>query len=312
MFPVETAGSVLLGWAVGRNDTAHIFGPAVASQSLRYFHALLLCALFVIAGSFLGSQAAFHTLASLSSQSVTTAFAASIASAVTIFVMTMLRLPASLSQIAIGSIIGISIAQGQVNATGLETVFACWGFTPIMAACISLLIYKPVAHLFNKLPVTIFGQDKIIQICLVGTCCYAAYALGANNVAGVMSVFVTSKVLPVLAAVFIGSMAIAAGALMCPKQSMFTVGSKLIRLDPFSAMIVVFSAALTVHFFAFVGVPVSTSQAVTGAILGIGIMKGMQTIRLKTLLMMFVGWLCTPAVAGVLSFLLITLFLQYT
>jgi PiT family inorganic phosphate transporter len=78
---------------------------------------------------------------------------------------------------------------------------------------------------------------------------------------------------------------------------METVGRKLVRLDPFSALVVVLAGGVTVHFYTLMGVPVSTSQAVIGAVLGIGIIKGVQTIRRATLYGILAGWFLTPPVA---------------
>ena len=78
---------------------------------------------------------------------------------------------------------------------------------------------------------------------------------------------------------------------------METVGRNLVRLDPFSALVVVLAEAVTVHFFSFVGVPVSTPQAVIGAVLGVGIVKGAHTVSRRTLANIFIGWFLTPAFA---------------
>jgi PiT family inorganic phosphate transporter len=78
---------------------------------------------------------------------------------------------------------------------------------------------------------------------------------------------------------------------------METVGRKLVRLDPFSALVVVLAEGLTVHFYTVLGVPVSTSQAVIGAVVGIGIIKGARTIKRKTLYGIFTGWFLTPPVS---------------
>ncbi len=78
---------------------------------------------------------------------------------------------------------------------------------------------------------------------------------------------------------------------------METVGKRLVKLDAFSALVVVLAEAITVHFYTFVGVPVSTSQAVVGAVLGVGIIKGVNTIRRQTLVNILFGWFLTPVVA---------------
>ena len=85
------------------------------------------------------------------------------------------------------------------------------------------------------------------------------------------------------------------------KRVMETVGKKLVRLDPFSAFIVVFSEGITVHLYTFVGVPVSTSHALVGAILGVGIIKGINTVSRSTLLNILLGWLLTPVAAALIT-----------
>ena len=79
---------------------------------------------------------------------------------------------------------------------------------------------------------------------------------------------------------------------------MFTVGSRLVQLDAFSALVAVMAMAVTVHFYAQIGVPVSTSQAIVGAVLGIGLFKGVKTINRRIVVNIFFAWLCTPLVAA--------------
>jgi PiT family inorganic phosphate transporter len=133
---------------------------------------------------------------------------------------------------------------------------------------------------------------------LIAAGSYAAYALGANNVANVTAVFVGAGQLKVFSAALLGAMSIALGILTFSRKVMETVGKKLVKLDPFSALIVVLAEAITVHFFTIVGVPVSTSQAVVGAVLGVGVVKGINTVRRRTLINILIGWFFTPAIAG--------------
>jgi PiT family inorganic phosphate transporter len=64
---------------------------------------------------------------------------------------------------------------------------------------------------------------------------------------------------------------------------METVGKKLVNLDPFSTLIVFLALAVTVHIYAMIGVPVSTSQGGIGGVLGIGIVRGVNTVSRRTL-----------------------------
>jgi PiT family inorganic phosphate transporter len=79
------------------------------------------------------------------------------------------------------------------------------------------------------------------------------------------------------------------------------VGKKLIKLDAFSALVVVLAESITVHIYTFIGVPVSTSQAVVGAVVGVGIVKGIKTISRPTLINILLAWFLTPVVACFLT-----------
>ena len=85
---------------------------------------------------------------------------------------------------------------------------------------------------------------------------------------------------------------------------MKTVGKGIVKLDAFSALIVVLSNAITVHIYAIIGVPVSTSQAVVGAVLGIGLLKRAEALKKRSILGIFSGWIATPVIASICSMLL--------
>ena len=119
--------------------------------------------------------------------------------------------------------------------------------------------------------------------------------------ANVSGVFVGEGMLTVGEAALYGSIAIAIGALTYSKPVMMTVGKGIVKLDAFTAFICVLSHAVTVHIFAVIGVPVSTSQAIVGAILGIGLIKGAHTVNYRNLGKVSCGWLATPFIAGAVS-----------
>jgi PiT family inorganic phosphate transporter len=62
------------------------------------------------------------------------------------------------------------------------------------------------------------------------------------------------------------------------------------------------AAALAVHFFSVLGIPVSTSQSIVGAVIGVGILHGLRTVRTKKIVEIVVGWVATPTAAGLFSF----------
>ena len=79
---------------------------------------------------------------------------------------------------------------------------------------------------------------------------------------------------------------------------MGTVGKGIVRLDAFSSLVVVVAEALTVHAYAVVGVPVSTSHAIVGAVLGVGVLKRIEALRFRAVRGVLLGWIATPLVAA--------------
>ena len=97
-----------------------------------------------------------------------------------------------------------------------------------------------------------------------------------------------------------------------------TVGSSLMSLSPVAAFVVVVSHSIVLFLFASQGlesflqsnglptiplVPVSSSQAVVGAVLGIALLKGGRGIRWRVVGGIGAGWVVTPLIAGVVCFI---------
>jgi len=305
-------GGIFLGWSLGANDVANVFGSAVASRMVKFWTAAILASIFVLLGALLEGQAGIETLKGLTHLSLTKATVASVAAAITVTIMTILSLPVSTSQAVVGAILGVGLLSKQINFSGLGKVVVCWLGTPVGGLVAAIVIYKLLAAIYNRLPIDLFQGDILIRSGLIIAGSYAAYALGANNVANVTAVFVGADVLNVFWATLVGGLSIGLGILTFSKGVMETVGKKLVRLDPFSALIVVLAEAVTVHFYTLVGVPVSTSQAVVGAVLGVGIVKGIKTVSRRTLLNILIGWFITPVLAGLISVsLFFAVHLQY-
>ena len=305
-------GGVFLGWSLGANDASNVFGSAVASRMLKFWTAAVLASVFVLLGALLQGQAGIETLKGLTQFTLEQAVVSSVAAATTVTIMTILGLPVSTSQAVVGAILGIGILNQQLNLAGLGKVVACWFGTPVGAAVIAVIIYKVLAAFYNNLKINLFQSDILIRLLMIAAGSYGAYALGANNVANVTAVFVGAGHLSVFSAALIGGLSIGLGILTLSKRVMETVGKKLVKLDPFSALVVLLAQSITVHIYTFIGVPVSTSQAVIGAVLGVGIVKGISTVSGRTLVNILIAWLLTPAIAGFFATALdFTIHLQY-
>ncbi|MCK4466914.1 MAG: anion permease [Desulfobacterales bacterium] len=297
-------GGVFLGWSLGSNDASNVFGTAVSSRMLKFWIAAVLASIFVVTGALISGQAGIETLKGLTSIRLDQAVISSVAAAVTVTIMTLLGLPVSTSQAVVGAIMGIGILNNQINLGGLGKVMACWIGTPVGAVIVSIPLYYMVAAIYNKLNLNLFRSDSLLRFGLIAAGSYGAYALGANNVANVTAVFVGAGLITIFFATLIGGASIALGILTFSKPVMETVGKKLVNLDPFSAFVVILAEAITVHIYTIIGVPVSTSQAVVGAVIGIGIVKGVNTVSKKTLKNILMAWFLTPVVSCFLALII--------
>ncbi len=134
---------IFMGWSLGANDSANIFGTAVFAKKIRYRTAVLLCGAFVLIGAFLEGRRGMYTLGGLVAQTADSAFAASLG-ALTVTIMSVLKLPVSTSQAIIGSVLGIGIYKGvqTVKLRTLLTILFGWIGTPALALAFSFLLFR--------------------------------------------------------------------------------------------------------------------------------------------------------------------------
>jgi PiT family inorganic phosphate transporter len=304
-------GGVFLGWGLGSNDSANIFGTGVAARVLTYRTATILISIFVVIGALLEGYKSMGTVGDMSTLSPIASFFAAFAAGLCVATFSYLSLPVSTSQAIMGAILGIGLISGIPDLTRLYKVVICWVFTPISAMAISRVLYPILGNVFQKILADLQMRNIFIRWALLFAGCYGAYSLGANNVANVTGVYVGSGLLTPLQAALVGSLSIALGVLTYSKKVMTTVGKKIVELDGFSAFVSEFSAAITVHLFTQVGVPVSTSQAIVGGVTGVGLVKGVRTVSSRTLIEIAVGWLSTPLSSGVIAYLLMRFYFAF-
>lgn len=305
-------GGVLVGWGLGSNDSANLFGTGVAASVVKYKTAIILISIFVVVGALLEGYKSMGTVGEMSKLSHMAAFIAAFSAGLCVGTFSYFSLPISTSQAIMGSVLGIGMISGIPEFSRLYKVVICWVLTPIGASIFSFIFYPLFGKLFQKVLMDLRLRGMFIKVALIFAGCYGAYSLGANNVANVTGVYVGSGMLTPFQAALIGSLSIASGVLTYSRKVMETVGKKIVELDGFSAFISEFSAAVTVHLFTQVGVPVSTSQAIVGGVTGVGLRKGAKTVSIKTLIEIAIGWVSTPLSSGLIAYLIMRLYLAYS
>lgn len=302
----------LLGWSLGGNDSANCFATAVSTRVIKYSHAISIIAIFSLLGAVLEGSKGVNKLNDFSYTSgVTTptiAFIVMLCAALTVIFMTILKFPVSTSQSVIGSILGCGLVFDKADFSLATDFFSAWVLTPIGGMVFGFIIYILVERLIEKNFSSIYIYDHIIKAGFLIAGSFSAYSLGANNVANVTSIYTGNlNLLTTSQAVWIGGITIALGALTFSKSVMKTVGSGLAILSPTAGFIAIISASLVVYIYAKVGIPVSTSQAIVGSVIGIGFVKGARTVNLKILKNILLAWIATPTVAGIITYIFLTI-----
>ena len=301
----KVLSGVLLGWSLGANDSANIFGTGYATGLVKYRTAIWLTAVFLMIGAVLEGSKCMEVVGDLSHLTAIEAFYCALAAAITMTALTILAIPASCSQAIIGAVLGAGILSSTADFSKLYKIVACWVFTPICALFTAYLLHRILGFVVNKTVTSLTKRSLLYSAGIIVVGCYGAYTLGANNVANVTGIYVGSGVLSAEVAAVIGGLSIALGVLTYSRKVMETVGKGIVPLDPFSALVAVLAEALSLHLFTQIGVPVSSSQAIVGAVVGVGLVGDVQTVSLKMLSRISIGWIMTPVAGGVLAYLFI-------
>ena len=137
------SSGIFLGWTLGANDAANIFGTAVGTKMIRFKTAALTGSIFVIIGAVVSGAGASHTLGRLGAvSSLSGAFIVALAAATTVFIMTKYKLPVSTSQAIVGSIIGWNFFSGlPTDPEVLTKIVSTWVICPLLAAFFSALLF---------------------------------------------------------------------------------------------------------------------------------------------------------------------------
>jgi len=326
---------LFLGWSLGANDAANIFGTAVATRMVKFRVAAIIAGIFVILGAVFSGVGATETLGELGAiNALPGAFTVGLAAALTVTWMTRLRLPVSTTQAIVGAIIGWNIFSGTpTNFQSLTKIVLSWIASPVLAGIFAAMFYLIARHTIFRLRLHLLHRDAYNRVALIVIGAFGAYSLGANNIANVVGVFVPAQPFQPLhigsfltisgtqQLFLLGALAIGIGVYTYSYRVMQTVGNDLFKLTPITAFIVVFAESLVLFLFASRGlqqwllshglpafplVPLSSSQAIIGAVLGLAIAKGARGVRFRVLGRIASGWITAPIIAGLLS--LIALF----
>ncbi|MCH8894643.1 MAG: inorganic phosphate transporter [Proteobacteria bacterium] len=154
--------------------------------------------------------------------------------------------------------------------------------------------------------------EKVFGVLMIVTACGMAFAHGSNDVANavgpvaaVISIAKSGIVgqespLP-LAVLFLGGIGIVVGLATFGRHVIATVGSKIIHLTPSRGFAAELAAASTIVMASSTGMPISTTQTLVGAVLGVGMARGITAINLAVVNRIFISWVITIPAGAILA-----------
>ena len=206
--------------------------------------------------------------------------------------------------------LNLSLANSYLLAIGIALAIAIVG-----AVAIQRIKPDPKAEKRQHF----YTVERVFAILMVVTACSMAFAHGSNDVANaigplaaVISVAKSGIVgaqaaLPIWV-LFIGGIGIVVGLATFGKHVIATVGKKITQLTPSRGFAAELAAATTIVIASGTGIPISTTHTLVGAVLGVGLARGIDAIDLRVVGRVFVSWVVTIPAGALLSIIFFLIF----
>ncbi|CAB3288463.1 putative low-affinity inorganic phosphate transporter [Methanocaldococcus lauensis] len=272
---------------LGANNVGNAIGTAYASKAASYKSLLILFSVSVIVGSLFAKNVG-NTVNSISSE----ALISLIISSLVMTISTYKKVPISLHTIIVCSLIGLNFSSSNLKV--FFKILLSWIFSPTIAVIIAYIFYLT----YERIKIPIFKKLSIIRTLLLLTSGIIAFNLGSNDLPTILGTFTTSQTIYLIGAVFLCLGAYLYGNKISETFTMIT------NLSVTSAFIAQLSGGLAVTIFTALGMPVSTTQAIVGGILGVGLTKGIKTIKWSVFKKIIFWWVVAPIIALIIGFII--------
>ena len=202
------------------------------------------------------------------------------------------------------------LQQHQIEFSFLEAVVIAAGIGALVAALGIYLLSRITQDAATDKSNRFANVEKVFGVLMIFTACSMAFAHGSNDVAnavgpmaaviGVIKSGAVEATAPVESWVLLlGAFGIVIGLATYGYKVMLTIGKKITELTPSRGFAAEMSAAATVVIASGVGLPISTTHTLVGAVLGVGLARGIGALNIGVIGGIFASWVITlPAGAG--------------
>jgi len=301
---IPLAACIFIAFGIGSNDTSNALGICIGCGVIKLRRALLLFGCFVLIGILVQGQKVMKTvgkdLVEVSPSIISISLSVA---AILIIISNWKKLPLSTHQVIIGSLVGSGAASGaEVNFVALLEIVVSWLVSPPVAFFSSLFLYRAMEKSISKL--SLFRIERILRALLLVSGILIAYNTGANELATILGPVIHSGLMEQTRASLIGSLFVFLGAIILSYRVIETIGKGITTLDPYSGFAAQFGAGVCVLFFTSLGMPISTTYCIIGGISGVGMSKGMKTVKIELIKKIIANWIIAPSLAFLISFVI--------
>jgi PiT family inorganic phosphate transporter len=199
--------------------------------------------------------------------------------------------------------LNVSTATSYLIATGIAASIAIVG-------AIVIRRIQPVRKLDKRQH--FYTVERVFGVLMIVTACSMAFAHGSNDVANAIgpvaaviavaqSGIVGSKAALPVWVLMLGGVGIVVGLATFGRRVIATVGEKITQLTPSRGFAAELAAATTIVIASGTGLPISTTHTLVGAVLGVGMARGIDAIDLRVVGRIFASWLITVPAGALLS-----------
>lgn len=299
----------------GLHDAANSIATIVSTRVLRPQYAVVWAAFFnFIAFLFFGLHVAETLGTGIIDASIVdprVIFAALMGAIVWNILTWLFGIPSSSSHALIGGLVGAGVAKaggGAIVWTGLLKTTAAIVLSPLTGFLLALALVLTVSWAFVRQ--TPFAVDRTFRVLQFASA--SMYSLGhggndAQKTMGIIAVLLFSQghlgsefYVPFWVVITCQS-AMALGTLFGGWRIVHTMGSKITRLNPMQGFCAETGGAITLFAATWLGIPVSTTHTITGAIVGVGAARRVSAVRWGIAGNIVVAWVITLPVAAMIA-----------
>ena len=225
----------------------------------------------------------------------------------------------------VGFVIAMVTLVKGLSHVGLEVTFSQSAFLALAFALLTVIIG---IFMLRRLRLPDSDQptaqmqsvERVFGVLMIFTACSMAFAHGSNDVANAIGplaainsvianngAFEAESALPVWI-LLLGGFGIVTGLAMWGHRVIRTIGKNITELTPSRGFAAEIAAATTVVIASGTGIPVSTTHTLVGAVLGVGLARGMSALNFGVVGRIFLSWIVTLPAGAILSIVFFFIF----